>query len=474
MIFGKPEARVLLGTKRMLYFLTRQVRIARQQAHAHMHVLGKTGSGKSYFLAGLFLSMHEAGMPATLIDPHGDLAEMVLSHLIQRGEFHNPQAYDKLVYLDIPAAASTGRYLPFNYLEQPYDDHAMAQLIAEACRRAWPELATGAPTFENILKHSVIALRQNNQPLTKLADLLVDRDYREQLLQNVTDEQVVRFFHQRMDNWGRDEAHMKESTLNRADLLTLSPVLRYSLGAAQNRLSFRQLIDSGRSLIVNLAIPDADARRLFGCLLTVGMESAALSRADNLNERTPHHLIIDEFSQFMAQSETALTRMLSETRKYHLFCVMAHQNWSQASERLKGALQNVGIEAILKAGRMDAEYSARVMGAVNPMEVKHLVDDEHAEERTHPNYFSLPEQWEYQVQRIQNLGVGEALIRLMDDSVHKIHTPRLPSLTVSKPQLQAIRDQYLTRYFAPVSLPVVQPEESPVLRRITRTPRELL
>jgi hypothetical protein len=350
----------------------------------------------------------------------------------------------------------------------------MAQLIAEACRRAWPELATGAPTFENILKHSVIALRQNKQPLTKLADLLVDRDYREQLLQHVTDEQVVRFFRQRMDNWGRDEAHMKESTLNRADLLTLSPVLRYSLGAVKNRLSFRQLIDSGRSLIVNLAIPDADARRLFGCLLTVGMESAALSRADNLNERTPHHLIIDEFSQFMAQSETALTRMLSETRKYQLFCVMAHQNWSQASERLKGALQNVGIEAILKAGRMDAEYSARVMGAVNPMEVKHLVDDEHAEERTHPNYFSLPEQWEYQVQRIQNLGVGEALIRLMDDSVHKIHTPRLPSLTVSKPQLQVVRDQYLTRYFAPVSLPVVQPEESSVLRRITRTPRKLL
>src|SRR4051794_37680995 len=463
-----------LGTSRFLFFGRRTLRITPQQARAHMHVLGKTGSGKSYFLGGLFLAMYKAGMPATLIDPHGDLAETVLSYLIQRGVFTDPAAYDRLVYLDLPAAASTDRYLPFNYLQQPYEDHAMARLVAEACRRAWPELATGAPTFENIPKHAVIALRQNQQPLTKLADLLVDRDYREGLLRNVTDEQVVRFFHLRMDNWGRDEAHMKESTLNRADLLTLSPVLRYSLGAAQNRLSFRQLIDSGRSLIVNLAMPDADARRLFGCLLTVGMESAALSRADNLNERTPHHIMIDEFSQFMAQSETALTRMLSETRKYQLFCVMAHQNWSQASERLKGALQNVGIEAILKAGRMDAEYSARVMGAVNPMEVKHVVDDEHAEERTHPNYFSLPEQWEYQVQRIQNLGVGEALIRLMDDSVHKIHTPRLPSLTVSKPQLQAIRDQYLTRYFAPVSLPVVQPEESPVLRRITRTPRELL
>src|SRR3954452_20118145 len=470
MIFRKPEASILLGTKHVFYFLTRKLRITRQQAQGHMHVLGKTGSGKSYFLAGLFLSMHKAGMPATLIDPHGDLAELVLSHLIQQGTFKNPKAYDRLVYLDMPAAASTNRYLPFNYLQQPYEDHAMAGLVAEACRRAWPELATGAPTFENILKHSVIVLRQNHQPLTKLADLLVDKDYREGLLKNVTDEQVVRFFHLRMDNWGRDEAHMKESTLNRADLLTLSPVLRYSLGSTENRLSFRQLIDSGRSLIVNLALPHHDARRLFGCLLTVGMESAALARADNQSERTPHHLMIDEFSQFMAQSETALTRMLSETRKYGLFCVMAHQNWTQASERFRGALQNVGIEMILKAGRMDAEYSARIMGSVNPMEVKHTVEDETAEERSHPAYLPLQEQWEKQIQDIQRLRIGEAFVRLADDSVHMIRTRTLPQVAASAARLSQIRRTYLERYFVPVTAPAIAPAvfaapAPPVIRR---------
>jgi hypothetical protein len=123
---------------------------------------------------------------------------------------------------------------------------------------------------------------------------------------------------------------------------------------------------------------------------------------------------------------------------------------------------------------MDAEYSARVMGAVNPMEVKHLVDDEKAEERTHPNYFSLPEQWEYQVQQIQNLSVGEAIIRLMDDTVHKLRTPTLPSLTISRHQVQVVRDQYLTRYFAPVALPVVQEPDAQVFRRITRKPRGVL
>src|SRR3954451_13544523 len=186
-----------LGSSRFLFFGRRTVRISPHQARAHMHVLGKTGSGKSYFLAGLFLAMYEAGMPATLIDPHGDLAELVLAHLHQRGIFSDESAYERLLYLDIPAAARGGLYLPFNYLEQPYDDHAMAELVAEAARRAWPELAQGAPTFENILKHSVIALRQNRMPLTELANLLTDKQLRERVLSNVTDPQVVRFFHLR-------------------------------------------------------------------------------------------------------------------------------------------------------------------------------------------------------------------------------------------------------------------------------------
>lgn len=420
-----------------------------QTARVHTHVLGKTGSGKSYFLASLFLSLYNAGMPATLIDPHGDLAELVLTHLIAQGTFDDPEKKKNIIYLDVPRAAAQNKFIPFNYLAQPYDDYAMAELVAEASRRAWPELATGAPTFENILKHSVIALRQNNLPLTALSDFLTDNSLRNTLLQCVSDSQVIRFFKARMDQWGREAPLMKESTLNRADLLTLSPVLRYSLGHKANFLNFRDIIDEGKTVIINLALPHPDARRLFGCLLTVGMENAALSRANvAASERGPsHHLILDEFSQFMAQSEESLTRMLSETRKYNMFCVMAHQNWSQASDRLKGALQNVGLEVILKAGRSDAEYSSRLFGSVDPLSVKHTVADGEAEDRTHPTYYPLQEQWEEQVQAIQRLDVGEAFIRLPSDSVKKVKTMRLPQINVNSDKLAEIHDYYLKTYF---------------------------
>jgi hypothetical protein len=441
-----------------------------------MHVLGKTGSGKSYFLAGLFLSLHEAGLPVTLVDPHGDLAELVLAHLVGRGLYRDTRAFERVIYLDLAAADARGLYLPFNFLDQPYSDHAMAELVSEACKRAWPELATGAPTFENILKHSVIALRQNRLPLTRLADLLTDAVLRNELLGHVTDAQVVRFFRMRMDQWGREAPLMKESTLNRADLLTLTPLLRYSLGNPRNRLDFRQLLDAGTSVIINLAFPYPDARRLFGCLLTVGMESAALSRANTAtDDRGPtHHLLLDEFSQFTAQSETALTRMLSETRKYGLFCVMAHQNWSQADERLRGALQNAGLEFIFKAGRLDAEYSARLLGWVDPMSVKHQVDDDEVEKRTHPTYFPLVEQWERYIQQIQFLKQGHAFVRLPDDSVRRIKTRTLPTLRLPRGELASVKEEYLRRYFESVSSTEVSgphrvfPVTDPPIGRIAR------
>ncbi len=437
-----------LGT---FWFGLRTLRLPVAEARVHAHVLGKTGSGKSYFLASLFLAMQRAGMAATLLDPHGDLAELVLTHLLAEGRLDTPEQRQKLIYLDLPAATARGLYLPFNVLAAPDRDHALAEHVAEAFRRAWPELATGAPTFENILKHAVIVLHQNGLPLTALADLLTDTELRTRLLAHVSDPQVVRFFHARMDAWGREAPLMKESTLNRADLLTLSPILRCGLGAPDTALDFRRILETGTSVVLNLAVPSPDARRLLGCLLTVGMEAAALSRADvPAAQRSSHHLILDEFSQFLAQSEESLIRMLSETRKYGLFCVMAHQSWSQASDRLKGALQNVGLEVILKAGWADAEYSARLLAAVDPMRVKHTVADENAVERTHPTFFPLLEQWERHTQAIQTLKVGQAFLRLPDDTVHRVATPTLPTVAVSSEQLAALRGSYLRTYFRPM------------------------
>src|SRR5512142_3510566 len=92
---------LVLGT---FCFGLRTLRLPVSEARVHAHVLGKTGSGKSYFLAHLFLSMQRAGLAATLIDPHGDLAELILTQLIAAGALDDPAARHRLIYLDLPAA----------------------------------------------------------------------------------------------------------------------------------------------------------------------------------------------------------------------------------------------------------------------------------------------------------------------------------------------------------------------------------
>ena len=326
-LFTKPP-RVPIGTKPKGLF-SRRVEILVSDAKTHIHVIGTSGSGKSRFLASLYLSLIRNGLAATLIDPHGDLAHLVLSNLIAEGFFSDAAAFSKLIYLDLPKGEQKGLYVPFNVLKQPLPPHTVASNVKEAMHRAWPSLAGGsAPMFDTLIQDGSKVLISNDLPLTSMYKLLTDKQYRDTLLANERDPDIVAFFHDQFDRLSqRDQADAAGAALRRAHLLTFSPILKYSLGQTDNRLDFRHIIDTDTSVIINLALTDAEARRLLGCLLTVSAEHGSLSRASLPYEEreNSHHLFIDEFSEFSAQSEEALARMLSLTRKYGLFLVMAHQ-----------------------------------------------------------------------------------------------------------------------------------------------------
>jgi hypothetical protein len=147
--------------------------------------------------------------------------------------------------------------------------------------------------------------------------------------------------------------------------------------------------------------------------------------------------------------------MLSQTRKYGLHLVMAHQTWSQASERLKGAMQNCGIETVFRLGRFDAEYQAAVLLRPNPLLVKHEVADTQAMERSHPTFYSLTEQHEGMVQQIQTLKrsgrgkPGQVFVRDSEGAVTKITMLPSPTPAVDPGLYAQSEEEYLQRYFQP-------------------------
>src|SRR5687768_9637082 len=94
----------------------------------HRHVMGLTGSGKSKLLASLFVQLLNQDQAVALIAPHADLALEILSILEETGYFAQPGADERLWYIDF---SRRDRALPFNILDQPYQDHAVARQLVE-------------------------------------------------------------------------------------------------------------------------------------------------------------------------------------------------------------------------------------------------------------------------------------------------------------------------------------------------------
>lgn len=298
-----------------------------------------------------------------------------------------------------------------------------------------------APRFANLALYALLALIENHLSLLELPHLLTDKDYREGLLRRVTQPDVVAFFHDRFDRWGRDAPLMIESLLNKATALTLNPYLAPMLGA-DSCLSLREVMDQGKILLVNLRTPDEETRTLLGSLLMIMAEQAALSRESLPKaQRRRFFLIVDEFQKFTANegSATTLAEILSECRKYALHLLFAHQSWAQLSShsRLAGALEQAQVQAIFGTGRQTAQVLAASLYTPDPNLVKHEVDDPDQQPRSHPVFETIQTQLEMGVQENMRLKRRQMLVQLPEGAaLRKLRTPTVPPPRVNRAQVE--------------------------------------
>ena len=104
--------------------------------------------------------------------------------------------------------------------------------------------------------------------------------------------------------------------------------MRNIIGQKKSSFDFREAMDSGKIIIVNLSkgqVGENDARML-GVLFTTKVYLAALSRADmalpDLAAAPSCNFYVDEFQSF---ANSSFADILSEARKYKLNLVLAHQ-----------------------------------------------------------------------------------------------------------------------------------------------------
>jgi len=317
----------------------------------HLYIVGQTGTGKSTLLANLAAQDAKLGMGFCLIDPHGDLA-LTLHHSLKR----------KHHYWDASDPGSPYGYNPLTRTSAPYRSLVASGLI-DTLKKQWSD-AWGV-RMEHLLRYAILALLETPRAdLEDIMHLYLDKDFRKEVVQQIRDEQVRAF-------WTKEYPAMKyqgttdgvASIANKLGALLAHPVVRKALTRPEEPIRFRRLMDQGEILIVNLAKGQlgADISNVLGGMLVASMMNAAFTRHELPEaERNKFFLYIDEFHNF---TTAALASMLSETRKYGLGLVLAHQHIVQTEQEVfESVLGNVGSLMVFRVGALDAPTFARQLG----------------------------------------------------------------------------------------------------------------
>src|SRR5712692_3564253 len=90
----KPQPFLFLGTTSEGESIT----LTGQEFQRFLWVSGLTGAGKSTFLAWIVLSLLRLSITVVLIDPHGDLARLIVN-LLTSTDFY-PHGFDRLHFID--------------------------------------------------------------------------------------------------------------------------------------------------------------------------------------------------------------------------------------------------------------------------------------------------------------------------------------------------------------------------------------
>lgn len=458
--------RVFLGTTG--WFGLSSVSVPLADYNTHLYVVGQSGSGKSKLLQHLLFELITKGWGCGVIDPHSDLVNDLIAQLYEAGWLPKPPNAQRVLLLD-PSQSDV--IVPANPLNCSYANaYEVAENIVEAFRRVWPDTLAEAPRFAQILRNALVVLAANNLSLAELEPLLTQRKRRQQWLAQVADPEIVAFFTDQYNRWGREQVLMAGPVLNKIAAFLFQPPVRAAFSASENRLDLRMMMDQGTVLLADLGGLTGETQQLYGSLLVTSLEQAAMSRRNqDLAKRRPFFCMIDEFPFFCSRDPTTLARILSEARKFNCLLGLSHQTIAQTDQRMQGALENAKLKCVFATGRGTAKALAEQLFFLNPDQIKHEVPDLDAQERSHPLYAPLSEQFQMDVQRLMRLKRRRMLVKLPDrDTVLTLRVPLVPPRRIGNITLAAVKRFLLqqsgyrrTRQAPPLTQTAINPEPTP-------------
>jgi len=330
----------------------RKFGIKRDDRRRHVYIVGKSGVGKSVLIENMAKNDIYRGSGVIIVDPHGELAEKVLSCVPD-------DRIDDVIVFD-----PSDREFPvaFNLLEHVSDD--FKSLVASGFVGIFKKIfgESWGPRLEHILRNTVFALLDYPDcTMLDIPRMLTNSRFRDKVVAEVRDPVIREFWVNEFasfDSKFRTEA--VSPILNKVGQFLASSTIRNIVGQYRSRINIREVMDQEKILIINLSRGKIgeDNSALLGAMIITKIQLAAMSRADvTVDQRPDTYLYVDEFQNFATESFAVI---LAEARKYNLSLTMAHQYIAQMDEKVRDAVfGNAGTMITFRVGGADAEFLAK-------------------------------------------------------------------------------------------------------------------
>lgn len=320
----------------------------------HVYVVGATGTGKSLLLSQMILQDIRAGKGVCFIDPH-DTYETILEQM-------PPERAEDVIYFD---PANLQRPMGLNIMEAYSEEqrHYIVTSIIGLFYKLYDPHQTGivGPRLEHNIRNAMLTvMAQPGTTFIEVQRALTDPTYVQELLPLVTDPMIRRYWTDQIAQTAEfHKSEILDYIVSKFGRFTTNKLMRNMIGQSKSAFDFRQVMDEGKILIINLAkgLIGEENSNFLGLLIIPKILTAAMSRSDiPVEQRRDFYLYVDEFQNFATPD---FATILSEARKYRLNLTVANQFISQMEEEVRNAVfGNVGTMITFRTGVNDAQFLA--------------------------------------------------------------------------------------------------------------------
>jgi hypothetical protein len=333
----------------------RRVVLSTTERTMHVAVIGKSGTGKSSLLKYMAQQDIEADRGFVYFDLHGDATPFLLRSIAAKERKLRRHLSDRLALI---APGDPELSVGLNPLEHESEDFVRISEFAEVLRHRWHLNYFGARTDE-LLRNSLYVLSANGLTLVELAPFLTHAGFRVSCLKKVRNPEVSHYFESRYGEASEAmRAYMREPILSKTSAFTADPHFRHIVGQPRSTLSFKQAMDEGHWIIVDLQKGKLGEQALtLGSLVFTMLKNAFFTR----EKRTLYTMYCDEIQNLVAYSGGGIETVLSEARKFGVGIVSANQFLDQHPREVRAAILAIQTHIFFQLSSVDADLMSRAL-----------------------------------------------------------------------------------------------------------------